>query len=66
MRITATRNMNRKVTASKTNRSDISEATSIASALKYVLDDMSDKDYNKCLKSCPNLYKDLDEFIKSN
>lgn len=66
MRITATRNANRKVTASETNRSDIAEATSIASALKYVLDDMSDKDYSKCLKSCPNLYKELEEFIKTN
>lgn len=66
MRITATKNTDKSISASEINRSDISEATSIASALKYVLDDMSDRDYSKCLKSCPNLYSELEQFIRSN
>lgn len=54
------------VKASASNRSSISEALSIAQALKYVLEDMTDQEYEKCIKKCPQFYAQLQQFISSN
>lgn len=60
------RTENTDVTASDVNRSSRSEAVSIAEALKYVLDDMSENDFSRMTQRCPKFYDELNDFIDSN
>jgi len=55
-----------KVVGSEYNRSSLSEAVSLAEALKYVLDDMKEEDYQKGVRRCPDFYSELETFIKCN
>ncbi len=57
---------NSDVVASDINRSSRSEAVSIAEALKYVLDDMSETDFSRMTQRCPKFYDELNDFIDSN
>lgn len=54
------------VLASDSNRSSRTEAISIAEALKYVLDDMSEDDFARMMQRCPKFYDELNDFIESN
>lgn len=54
------------VYASDSNRSSRTEAISIAEALKYVLDDMSEDDFSRMTQRCPKFYDELNDFIDSN
>lgn len=54
------------VYASDSNRSSRTEAVSIAEALKYVLDDMSEDDFSRMTQRCPKFYDELNDFIDSN
>lgn len=53
------------IKASDFNKSNVREAISIAEALKYVLDDMNDEEFNKLNKRSPQLYNALNDFITS-
>ena len=54
------------VLASDSNRSSRTEAISIAEALKYVLDDMTEDDFARMMQRCPKFYDELNDFIESN
>lgn len=54
------------INASEFDKSSKSEVLSIAEALKYVLDDLSDSDYKSMTQDCPDFYNNLSDFIKSN
>ena len=54
------------VTASEYNKSSKAEAISIAEALKYVLDDLTEDDFSRMMQRCPKFYDELNDFIESN
>lgn len=54
------------ITASANNKSDVQEAVSIAEALKFVLEDMDKRDFQRSTQRCPELYDQLIDFIHFN
>lgn len=59
-------NSSEDIQASDFNKSSKNEAISIAEALKYVLEDMTDTDFESMMRKCPGFYDELTDFIRYN